>query len=64
MNTYTEEQFVYFMTDKVKRLGEIKEGEEEYWTEYKELQDWLQQNKLSTEFINWVEKKVNIRVDY
>ncbi|HFK9703747.1 TPA: hypothetical protein ACG05V_005408 [Bacillus pacificus] len=63
MNTYTEEQFVYF-TDKVKRLGEIKEGEEEYWTEYKELQDWLQQNKLSTEFINWVEKKVNIRVDY
>lgn len=57
MNTYTEEQFIYF-TDKVRRLGEFEEGGEMYWTEYNLLQDWLQQNQLSTSFINWVEKKI------
>ncbi|AFQ13278.1 TPA: hypothetical protein ACGW5B_005530 [Bacillus paranthracis] len=57
MNAYTEEQFVYF-TGKLKHLETIKEDKETYWTEYNLLQDWLQQNQLSTAFINWVEKKI------
>lgn len=63
MNSYTEEQFVYF-TNKVRRLGEIGEGEETYWMEYKELQGWLQQNQLSTAFIHWVEKRIEQKTRY
>ncbi|WP_336771319.1 hypothetical protein [Bacillus bombysepticus] len=60
MTKYTEEQFVYF-TNIVEKLGAIHEKNdmEKYWTEYKKLQDWLLEQRLSTGFISWVEKRVN-----
>ncbi|MET7021805.1 hypothetical protein [Bacillus mycoides] len=60
MEKYTEEQFLYF-TNIVEKLGTIKEknDREKYWNEYKKLQDWLQEQQLSTAFISWVEERVN-----
>ncbi|HEF1906387.1 TPA: hypothetical protein R9Y97_005818 [Bacillus cereus] len=60
MEKYTEEQFLYF-TKTVEKLGIINEKNdmEKYWSEYKKLQDWLLEQRLSTGFISWVEKRVN-----
>lgn len=60
MKKYTEEQFLYF-TNTVEKLGTINEKNdmEKYWDEYKKLQDWLLEQRLSTSFISWVEKRVN-----
>ncbi|KAB2477772.1 hypothetical protein [Bacillus cereus] len=60
MEKYTEEQFLYF-TNTVEKLGIINEKNdmEKYWAEYKKLQDWLLEQRLSTDFISWVEKRVN-----
>ncbi|MCU5096135.1 hypothetical protein [Bacillus wiedmannii] len=59
MEKYTEEQFLYF-TNTVEKLGKINEKNdmEKYWDEYKKLQDWLLEQRLSTGFISWVEKRV------
>ncbi|HFJ9454158.1 TPA: hypothetical protein ACGW67_005482 [Bacillus tropicus] len=59
MEKYTEEQFLYF-TNTVEKLGIINEQNdmEKYWTEYKKLQDWLLEQRLSTGFIGWVEKRL------
>ncbi|EJV54869.1 hypothetical protein [Bacillus cereus] len=60
MEKYTEEQFLYF-TNIVEKLGTIndKDDMEKYWDEYKKLQDWLLEQRLNTDFISWVEKRVN-----
>ncbi|PHG19376.1 hypothetical protein COI74_17470 [Bacillus wiedmannii] len=58
MAAYTEEQFIYFTTT-LNQLESVKENQETYWYEYRKLQDWLQEQQLSTSFINWVEKRVN-----
>ncbi|EEM86303.1 hypothetical protein bthur0012_57140 [Bacillus thuringiensis serovar pulsiensis BGSC 4CC1] len=39
-------------------MESIKEDRETYWYEYKKLQDWLQEQQLSTAFISWVEKRL------
>ncbi|MEY2305728.1 hypothetical protein [Bacillus tropicus] len=59
MEKYTEEQFLYF-TNTVEKLGIINEQNdmEKYWAEYKKLQDWLLEQRLSTGFIGWVEKRL------
>lgn len=54
MTKYTEEQLVYF-TNALNHLESIKEDREKYWHEYKKIQDWLQEQELSTDFISWVE---------
>ncbi|MBT2578019.1 hypothetical protein J7E43_11455 [Bacillus sp. ISL-8] len=58
MTKYTEEQFLYFTTS-LKYLVSIKEDQETYWYAYKKLQNWLQEQKLSTAFISWVEKRLS-----
>ncbi|CAM4366310.1 hypothetical protein CN575_18165 [Bacillus wiedmannii] len=57
MAAYTEEQFIYFTT-KLNQLEFVKENQETYWDEYRKLQDWLQEQQLSTSFISWVEKRM------
>jgi homoserine trans-succinylase len=57
MAKYTEEQFIYF-TKKSIYLESIKGTQETYWDEYRKLQDWLQEQQLSTSFISWVEKRM------
>ncbi|MCU5020530.1 hypothetical protein OCD65_28025 [Bacillus paranthracis] len=60
MTKYTEEQFIYFK-ERVERLSVIqKEDREAYIKEYKHIQDWLQEQGLSTEFISWFEKKTSL----
>ncbi|EEL19759.1 hypothetical protein COM33_24990 [Bacillus toyonensis] len=54
---YTEEQFIYFTT-KLNQLESVKENRETYWYEYRKLQDWLQEQQLSTSFIRWVEERM------
>ncbi|MHA4280069.1 hypothetical protein ACX16R_29730, partial [Bacillus cereus] len=39
-------------------LESIKENQETYWYEYRKLQDWLQEQQLSTSFIRWVERRM------
>lgn len=57
MAAYTEEQFIYFTTT-LNQLESVKENQETYWYEYRKLQDWLQEQQLSTGFISWVEKRM------
>ncbi|ARV91132.1 hypothetical protein BK727_12095 [Bacillus thuringiensis serovar roskildiensis] len=57
MAAYTEEQFIYFTTQ-LNQLEYVKENKETYWYEYRKLQDWLQEQQLSTSFISWVEKRM------
>ncbi|MDI6508862.1 hypothetical protein QMA02_30600 [Bacillus wiedmannii] len=57
MAKYTEEQFIYFTT-KLNQLESVKENQETYWHKYRKLQDWLQEQQLSTSFISWVEKRM------
>ncbi|PIE91961.1 hypothetical protein CO726_29260 [Bacillus fungorum] len=57
MTKYTEEQFLYFTTS-LNYLESIKDDRETYWDAYKKLQNWLQEQQLSTAFINWVEKRL------
>lgn len=57
MAAYTEEQFIYFTT-KLNQLESVKEIRETYWYEYRKLQDWLQEQQLSTSFIRWVEGRM------
>ncbi|HDR4948608.1 TPA: hypothetical protein QCR51_005199 [Bacillus cereus] len=58
MTKYTEEQFLYFTTS-LKYLDSFQENQETYWYEYKKLQNWLQEQQLSTAFISWVEKRLS-----
>ncbi|ONG71827.1 hypothetical protein BKK42_04315 [Bacillus cereus] len=57
MTIYTEEQFLYF-TSSLNRLESSKKDKETYWNEYKKLQAWLEEQQLSTDFINWAEKRL------
>ncbi|PHG74414.1 hypothetical protein [Bacillus wiedmannii] len=57
MAKFTEEQFIYFTT-KSKQLESVKENWETYWYKYRKLQDWLQEQQLSTSFISWVEERM------
>ncbi|MFK4416572.1 homoserine trans-succinylase [Bacillus sp. RC251] len=57
MATYTEEQFIYFTT-KLNQLESVKENQETYWYEYRKLQDWLQEQQLSTSSISWGEERM------
>ncbi|MCM3201825.1 hypothetical protein [Bacillus cereus] len=57
MAKYTEEQFIYFTTKSI-YLESIKGTQETYWDEYRKLQDWLQEQQISTSFISWVEKRM------
>lgn len=57
MAKYTEEKFIYFITKSI-YLESIKGTQETYWDEYRKLQDWLQEQQLSTSFISWVEKRM------
>jgi hypothetical protein len=55
---YTEEQFIYFTT-KLNQLESVKENRETYWyMNIEKLQDWLQEQQLSTSFIRWVEERM------
>ncbi|SCC54700.1 hypothetical protein [Bacillus wiedmannii] len=57
MVKYTEVQFIYFTT-KSKQLESVKENRETCWYECRKLQDWLQEQRLSTSFISWVEERM------
>jgi hypothetical protein len=57
MAKYTEEQFISFTT-KLNQLESVKDNHETYRYEYIKLQDWLQEQQLSTGFISWVEKRM------
>lgn len=61
MTKYTEEQFIYFK-ERVERLSAIqKEDHEAYIKEYKHIQDWLQEQGLSTAFISWFEQRTSLQ---